>query len=536
MPSLKVSKCKEKNTYGYFYNLLQNESPKQDDILIISTLIIFSIVIASCIYLLRMIFYNYKNIYQSYQLFYLFDWLVYVFLVFVLLLFIIHVFMNGHYNYTLKHNIIVTFIVCVLINGTIITLLVLYYNQYDNYIWYFDLLCNNVLLNNGYFQSLCKYYFSVLGLYLYACGYPFCLLLIILLNHLLWCLSNHKQNRDALTSSLNNSNSHCINYSDQSIEMADLNESLITANACESIGIRLQLARKVKHSFCLYIMFDFLFFLFVCSVHFIASILYYYKSNINHYFFYLLLSTSFFKITLKFVARKIDIINMNYNYDSTSNYNSSNKWYYYTSMEIFVEFCINFAYFIFYYYLFIFELSSADIYHVLFLIFLHLTSESCQSIIRFSKFYFDKTTLLLAKMQIHCNDENNTLWKKVLQFILNKFQDPSNLNEWRIRHSLDFSIRCVIFIFSFVLFGILLVIIPHDAWLVSHKSDYYKGISYLCLSVSCDFAYFISLCLFNYYSNHFNIWKPLTVMCTANPKVFVCLLIMSVFFAFIITA
>ena len=156
MPSLRVSKCKDKNTYEHFYNSLQNESHKRDDSWIIPTLTVLSIFITCCIHALRMIFYNYKNIYQSYHLIYLFNWIVYVMLVCVLLLFIIHVFMNGHYDYTLRHNIIVTFIACVLINGTILTVLILYYNQYDDYIWYFDRLCNNVLLNNKYFQSLCK--------------------------------------------------------------------------------------------------------------------------------------------------------------------------------------------------------------------------------------------------------------------------------------------------------------------------------------------------------------------------------------------
>ena len=322
-------------------------------------------------------------------------------------------------------------------------------------------------------------------------------------------------------------------------EMTDLNQSLIVnvAKDPESINFRLH-KKTIKHSFCLYILFDLFFFLFVCTVHLIASILYYYKSNINHYFFCLLLSTSFFKISLKFIARKIDIVNMNF-YINNINVNTRKKWYHYISMELFVEFCINFAYFIFYYYLFIFELSSADIYHVLFLIFSHLLSESCQSVLRFSKWYFDKTKLLHTKIQTYCNhdnnDNNNTICQKVQHFILQRFQDESDLNEWRIRHSLDFSIRYIVLILSFVLFGMLLVIIPHDAWLVSHKSDYENGILYLCLSVAFDFGYLILLFLFNYYSNDFNIWKPLTLMCNGNVKVFVCLLCMSVFFAFIIT-
>ena len=176
-------------------------------------------------------------------------------------------------------------------------------------------------------------------------------------------------------------------------------------------------------------------------------------------------------------------------YINNINVNTRKKWYHYTSMELFVEFCINFAYFIFNYCLFIFELSSADIYHVLFLIFSHLSSESCQSVLRLSKWYFDKTKLLSTKMQTYwsCDnsDNSNTAGQKVQHFILQRLKDESNLNEWRIRHSLDFSIRCVVLILSFVLFGMLLVIIPHDAWLVSHKSGYENGILYFNMFIGC---------------------------------------------------
>lgn len=205
------------------------------------------------------------------------------------------------------------------------------------------------------------------------------------------------------------------------------------------------------------------------------------------------------------------------------NYNSRKKWYHYVSMEMFVEFFINFVYFISYYYLFIFELSTLNTKKLLFLILQHLLSESCQSIVRFSTLYFNQTTLLCTKLKDYGNDRN-TICKVFIFFLLNIFKDDSNLDEWKIRHSIDSSIRGIAFITSFVVFAIQLIAIPRRTWLVSNEYDYYIGIIYLFISFSFDVMYFCSLFLFNYFfNNHFNIWKPLTLIYISNYKVVLCL-------------
>lgn len=114
---------------------------------------------------------------------------------------------------------------------------------------------------------------------------------------------------------------------------------------------------QLEHSLCLYIVYTSITFLFMCEMFFVDVILYYYTNNINYYFYVLLFSTSFCKIILKMVARKIDVSNMNYvrscyniNFDSTRL-----TWCHYVSMQLFVEFTISLVYFINYYGLFIYE-------------------------------------------------------------------------------------------------------------------------------------------------------------------------------------
>ena len=163
-----------------------------------------------------------------------------------------------------------------------------------------------------------------------------------------------------------NINSNSTSSTDR-IEMCvhcqDLNQSLIKTQLqlepilveneentnCKADAIT-GMRKKFQHSFGLFIVFTFVILAYVCTIFFLQRILYYYTANINYYFYCLLFLTSFFKLLLKFIARKIDINNMNCNCNST-------KWYHYISMELFIEFNVNLQYFTCYYTLFIYELS-----------------------------------------------------------------------------------------------------------------------------------------------------------------------------------
>ena len=68
-------------------------------------------------------------------------------------------------------------------------------------------------------------------------------------------------------------------------------------------------------------------------------------------------------------------------------------------MEIsYIKFTINTVYFVTYYNLFFYELSSSNINDVLIIISSHLLSESIQSIFQFSQIYFDQRKNFFSKL------------------------------------------------------------------------------------------------------------------------------------------
>ena len=528
MPSLKVSNIANKHTFGHFYSSFieifnnQDSIPTNVSIIVnnvsiigIIKMTIICIVISACLFMIGfgwsdVLYFNYDKFYEKYQLYYLYDWITFVIFPFFSLLCINHIFLNGYYNYSLKHNIILSFIVGVLINGTIISLLYWQLHEYNNYIWYWRWICNNSFINQTHFQSNCAFFFSPAGLYSHAFGYPLCLFLMVVLNYLMsivfrnasWTKENSFVNNftQRIQMSGQDLNQSLVNTQLQLVE----NEENISSNTYVTTGMR----KKFQHSFSLLIAFTFVVFVYFCAMYFVQATLYFYTKNINYYFYCLLFLTSFFKLLLKFLARKIDINNMNCNHNST-------KWYHYISMELFIEFNINFQYFVNYYQLFIYELSSLNhVSNILEIIFLHLLSESCQSITRFSSFYFDITKKIYTTTQFYHNYYNGG---KLLSLFLDVLEDDSNNNEWQIKHSIDSSIRFMSLICSFCFVVFELITVPHTYFLISSKDDFYNGIFYFCLSFLCDLMYFLCLFVYNYYFNHgFNIWKPVVFMFNAN--------------------
>lgn len=529
MPSLQVSSVPHQNTFQHFHSLLIKHYHEQHNVhrnpksltLSILEIATISIMVTCCIFMMTygwvyIAIFHYNNTYEKYQLYYLYNWILHVILEFISLIFIVHIFMNGYYNHSLKHNCIIAFLVCLLFHGTVTTLLTWQYSKYNNY-WYFKWLCNNILTSNDTFQIQCKHTFSIFSLYSFVFGYPLCLLLIILLKYIIFLMFGNK-----VAPTIQNSSTESYG----TIEIQDLNDSLISHNMKITQRGSMTLNKKSKFLFCLYIVFTLLVFLFYCQIYFASGVLYFY--NVRYYFYCLSFSATVFKLILKFIARKIDINNMIVNYNST-------KWYYHVSMELFVEFSIDFVYFLHYYNLFIYELSSKNIDQVLSFIFLHLFTESCQSLVRFSAFYFNQTSKIYSQIEWYCNnkiDKGNE--HKFLSLILYVCKDDSNISEWRIRHSIDSSIRCICLICSFFFFSFEIIIVGvRDAYMVLFgDSGYYNGILYFCLSFSCDWLYFSLIFLFNYYfNNYFNIFQSFAFMYNANGKVFVFSICSSLLFA-----
>ena len=521
MPSLKVSNNANKNTFKHFYSSLTRSFAKNEYNISrnevtgsIAKLVLTSILITYASFTVSYLWsdilsYHYNNIYEQYHLYFIEIWIIYVIFPFLSLLFINHILLNGYYNYSLKHNVIIAFIVVVLMHGIVITLLVWQDLEYGNSIWDWKWICHKIFIKDMDItpRSKCTAYFTLVNIYADMFSYPLCLFVTIVLNYLVFCLNSKKElvNYDNINGIID------INTSTVEMQAQDLNQSLMNKESSitnESkinvVGNKLSI---IKYSFCLYIVLTLLLFIFICEMYLVTTILYFYTKNVDYYFYCLLFSTSSSKILLKFFGKKIDRINMNcYNNNNNNNNNSNSiqlQWYHYISCELFIEFCINFQYFLYYYELFVYELSSKHLSNVFLLIFLHLLSESCQSIIRFSSVYYQLTKKIHSKMEFYYNhiySDNdhdnrnimimNKLCQKTFLFLLKRFEDDSDLNEWRIRHSIDSCIRCISLICAYCLFVILLVILPSTFFNVSRKSDYYTGIFYCCLSFSCDLIYF----------------------------------------------
>ena len=570
MISLKVSNCDDKNTFEYFYKSLidkltkyPNESNKYYTFQFMKIIIIA--IVATCVVNLLVfqwsyfVYYHYIKIYEIYHLYYIRDWLEYVILWFISSSLIVHLFMNGYYNYSLKYNIMVSFIVCIMIHGAIITLLVWQYHQNNTYSQYFKFFCDKILTHEQTFQFYCESYFSIFGIYLHILGFPLCLFVIILFNHCLSIFaitqtqsieindihSNRKAaNRQTVGDEYDNTQKSIV-------EIGDLNRSLISSsddsykndnynNDNNTTKIQKQCNYSTYNdesksvNFCLYNVFAITLFLLFGVFKFFGTMLYYYSYanfNINEYYYGLIFTISLFKLILKFIARKIDIINVN-RHRARDQHNHItdivDNWHCYVSMEMFVEFFMNFVYFTYYYQMFIYELSQSYICGALYIIFSHIFSELCQSVIRFSKIYFNITQNICSNIKNHDNySNNNNMFGKASSLLLYVFEDDSTLVEWRTRHSIDVSMRAIAFVIAFVWFGFDLISIPYKYWLISNKSDYYNGVFYLFLSFSCDLVYFIFLTFFNHCCNEFNVWKPLTLIYISNHRIVVCLCLLS---------
>lgn len=143
-------------------------------------------------------------------------------------------------------------------------------------------------------------------------------------------------------------------------------------------------------------------------------------------------------------------------------------------MVILVEFSINFTYYVFYYQLFVCEISDdsnhAYVSQIFLIIFFHLISESCQSKIRFSSVcliqrrkFIQKQNVIEDTQSIFNNTNNNTnmnskMTQKLLLFVLNIIENDSNENEWKRRHSIDSCIRSIALISAFSMFAIEIIV------------------------------------------------------------------------------
>ena len=174
------------------------------------------------------------------------------------------------------------------------------------------------------------------------------------------------------------------------------------------------------------------------------------EAKSGDYFYFLIGCITIFKQIFKFIARKIDIINVII-YSKHNNSPTEPSIFNFISFEICIEFIMSLIYFVNYYYVFVMELSRINENRIYIqIITIHVCSEIIQSIIRFSRLYYQWTSRFYVKciqfVNTHKTNDNENKCSnciaKLLHIILVKlFQDDSTLDEWRIRHSIDMSIR-----------------------------------------------------------------------------------------------
>ena len=141
------------------------------------------------------------------------------------------------------------------------------------------------------------------------------------------------------------------------------------------------------------------------------------RLRLTYFFYILLIGTSCFKRLLKYFARKIDIVRMN-------TIDNSNSKLCLISLEITSEFAVNITYYATYYFYFMFDLLNDKINHSILLFIqiaaIHILSEICQSIIRFSQLYFQVTSKWTDRFTTMCKTSENSKCSYFIKF-LDKF-------------------------------------------------------------------------------------------------------------------
>ena len=243
-----------------------------------------------------------------------------------------------------------------------------------------------------------------------------------------------------------------------------------------------------------------------------------------------------FKFTLKKIARQIDELKIDSVRQYCRMYNISeiNKeligWYHFISFELFIEFAVNSMYFNFYYYVFIIELSKIGAFSSFLVItVIHVGSEIYQSIIRFSKVYFDLTKESNSKL-----DEMRVNWRDgfagfMIGALSNSFSDNCTFIEWQTRHSIDMSMRFFAMISMFTMFLSQIFVIGRKGFYIETKNEYYTALLYLCSSFVIDTIYFWSIFWYNCKYKQFNIWKPFLFVYLSDYRVVLTIFIFGYF-------
>ena len=111
-------------------------------------------------------------------------------------------------------------------------------------------------------------------------------------------------------------------------------------------------------------------------------------------------------------------------------------------------------------------------------------------------------------------------WFNNNSFIRINFGDDSNYQQWRIRQSIDMSLRVLSLLICFITAFMKIVASGYENYsqFISQQ-EFFHGIVFGVVSMSIEIAYFgLLMIVYRYYYN-FNVWKPFLTMYQCNHKV-----------------
>ena len=478
----------------------------------------------------EIIFNNFQQFYIDHTLYYAKNAvdIVYAFLISSMTTFI---FFNQTSQNPLKKILAISFIVCVIANGSILLILSVEYHKGHlnshsvNFVA--NLFCNHLKI--FYIDNdICNVDFSFYILYTFIIYPTISLLIVLIANQICYtnkisCQLNPKniKNGKNMPSSLLTD----VRDRDGSINQAPklvIEKRQIVENHNDNnnklnnkpIASKLMFKYSVVFGLCWCLFNGLLFITYRLSKHYLRLL-----------FCSLVVFCTVFKLVLKQIARKIDMVSVhvaekvNTNYDY--NFGQGSKLNTYdVSFEIFIEFTVNLIYYNFYFDKFTLELSdisdkgNANELFIEITAF-HLLTEMIQSVIRLSKMYFHLTARIISSLQ-DCN------WFGCLNFVFNIIKDDSTFDQWKTRHAIDLSLRILSL---WVSFAIIVTMLFVDK--VTYDSNILGSVyAYFIVSFCIDCLYFLSLFLLYYYCDEFNIWKPILIIFTSNWKVFFCIFVL----------
>ena len=295
-----------------------------------------------------------------------------------------------------------------------------------------------------------------------------------------------------------------------------------------------------------------------------------YKKHVLSYFWYLLGVTFCFKIILKSIAKQLDSLKMRLfdecNHDDgeeekrlqahllqfgdgqrsrTCGFGFNYDVLYFVSAEILTELIISTVYYYQYIYYVMIELAYIDdIKYSARVIVYHLVSEMLQSMLRLSHFYHSKANNIANNIaqSVGQDDSTNSIINKIKNFFVLMLNDDCSFIEWKIRQSIDLSLRCVAMIISQIMRVLFFLCLGRRYFDMTQK-QYYRSMYYFGILSIVDYLYFLVLFLIHYYygcnnnnnTSSFNVFQPFLVGLT-NTVFQIQMIVLGVGFAIVTRA